>query len=72
MRQRVLLTAMYTCAMCGKLEGDTSKLVADHVKPHRGNASLFWDENNIQCLCSECHSSDKQREEQSELIGVWD
>lgn len=72
MRARVLLDAMYTCDMCGRLEGDTSKLVADHIKPHRGNPVLFWDENNLQCLCTECHSSTKQVEEQSDLVGVWD
>lgn len=69
---RVLLSATYTCARCGKLEGDTSKLVADHIKAHRGNADLFWDEANLQCICSVCHSSLKQAEEQSDVVGVWD
>lgn len=72
MRERVLLAAMYTCAMCGRLEGNTAKLVADHIKPHRGNPVLFWNESNLQVLCSECHSSVKQSEEQAELVGVWD
>lgn len=72
MRKRVLLNATYTCVICGVLEGDTSKLVADHIRPHRGSAERFWDEGNLQCVCAQCHSSIKQREEQSELIGVWD
>lgn len=69
---RVLIAAEFTCVRCGKLEGDTSKLVADHIKAHRGNPDLFWDEANIQCMCDACHSSIKQQEEQSVLVGVWD
>ncbi len=26
----------------------------DHVVPHRGNQSLFWDEGNWQTLCASC------------------
>lgn len=36
--------------------------VADHVKPHREDAALFW-YGELQSLCAECHSSVKQREE---------
>ncbi|WP_312009777.1 HNH endonuclease [Bradyrhizobium australafricanum] len=35
--------------------------VADHIKPHRGNAELFFDPNNLQSLCAACHDSTKQR-----------
>lgn len=28
----------------------------DHIKPHRGNAGLFWDSRNHQSLCKPCHS----------------
>ncbi len=65
----------FTCRMCGRLEGNTAKLVADHVKPHRGNATLFWDGDNIQTLCaSPCHAKRKQEQEQQTLHqrGVWD
>ncbi|WP_089177270.1 HNH endonuclease [Bosea sp. AS-1] len=72
MRAEVLLDALYSCQRCGRIEGDTSLLVADHIKPHRGRAALFWDRNNIQCLCKECHDTVKQREEKAEPVGVWD
>ena len=29
--------------------------VVDHIKPHRGDTELFWDENNWQALCKRCH-----------------
>lgn len=37
--------------------------VADHVVPHRGVASLFWDTGNLQSLCQTHHSSTKQAQE---------
>jgi len=29
--------------------------IVDHIKPHRGNDELFWDETNWQGLCKACH-----------------
>lgn len=37
--------------------------VVDHIEPHRGDMTLFWDKTNWQSLCSTHHSRDKQREE---------
>ncbi|WP_433738985.1 HNH endonuclease [Pseudomonas putida] len=28
----------------------------DHIEPHRGDMSLFWDRTNWQSLCHPCHS----------------
>lgn len=63
LRWSVLLRDLFTCQRCGRLEADTSKLVADHRQPHRGVAALFWDVLNLWTLCETCHSSAKQREE---------
>ena len=63
LRWQTLTKAMFTCAICGKLEGNTTPLVCDHIIPHRGNAALFYDANNLQCLCKQCHDSVKQRSE---------
>ncbi|NYT43118.1 HNH endonuclease [Sphingomonas sp. R-74633] len=63
LRWQVLVRDLFTCQMCGLLVADTSKLVADHRKPHRGLAALFWDFANLWTLCDHCHSSVKQREE---------
>src|SRR5579875_1851081 len=40
----------HTCVSCGQLA-----TVIDHIIPHRGNQSLFWDMNNWQPLCKSCH-----------------
>ena len=41
--------------------------VVDHIKSHRGNASLMYDADNLQTLCKRHHDSDKQKEEIAEM-----
>jgi len=55
----------FTCQWpgCGRIDGNTSRLIADHRKAHRGDAALFWDEGNLQTLCKPCHDGPKQRAE---------
>lgn len=54
------------CAYCLEDDKTTAATIVDHCIPHRGDADLFWDEENLQPLCQQCHSSTKQREERSE------
>jgi 5-methylcytosine-specific restriction enzyme A len=62
LRQTIFLRDLYTCRMCGKIEGNTSLLVCDHKQPHKGSETLFWSPENLQTLCaSPCHNSLKQR-----------
>ena len=43
------------CAIC-RANGDyVSATVADHIKPHKGDARLFYDADNLQSLCKQCH-----------------
>ena len=52
------------CRMCtaqGRIE---PAVVADHIKPHRGNVNLFW-LGELQSLCLHCHNATKQAAEQS-------
>ncbi|RSV20558.1 HNH endonuclease [Sphingomonas sp. ABOLG] len=65
LRMSVLVRDLFTCQWpgCGRIEADTSKLVADHRRPHRGDEAMFWDPDNLQCLCKPCHDSRKQRAE---------
>ncbi len=69
LRAKVLLRDGYQCAMCSAVESNTANLVADHIKPHRGDPALFWDEANIQTLCKPCHDGPKQRAERSQPTG---
>ena len=61
LRQAVFLRDRYTCRMCRRIEGATSRLVCDHKKSHKGDEHLFWDEDNLQTLCKPCHDGLKQR-----------
>lgn len=63
LRWSVLVRDGFTCRMCGRLEGKTSQLVADHINPHRGDEAKFWDEAGLQTLCKPCHDGAKQRSE---------
>jgi 5-methylcytosine-specific restriction enzyme A len=65
LRWSVLVRDLFTCQRCGRVEANTALLVADHREPHRGNEVLFWDAQNLWCLCKACHDSAKQREERA-------
>ncbi|RYD27979.1 MAG: HNH endonuclease [Lysobacteraceae bacterium] len=65
LRMSILARDLFTCQWpgCGFSTADTSKLVADHREPHRGDEELFWSPANLWCLCAPCHNSRKQRQE---------
>jgi 5-methylcytosine-specific restriction endonuclease McrA len=64
LRLRVLIRDRFTCRMCGKQSFKSGTMVCDHVVPHRGDGSLFWDESNLQILCADpCHNTHKQNAE---------
>jgi 5-methylcytosine-specific restriction protein A len=44
------------CAQCLAEGRVTPAEVVDHIVPHRGDYSLFWDQNNWQGLCTYHHS----------------
>lgn len=48
------------CCMCEATGRVTAANVVDHITPHKGDMSLFWDRGNWQALCTEHHSRDKQ------------
>jgi 5-methylcytosine-specific restriction protein A len=43
---------------CGRLGSEL-----DHVVPHRGDLQLFWSKDNVQMLCTSCHSAKTARGE---------
>lgn len=53
------LEAHPLCCMCLESEIVTPATVADHVRPHRGDESLFFDAGNLQSLCKRHHDRDK-------------
>ena len=53
--RKVFLQKHPLCAECRKNGKLTPATVVDHIIPHRGDRKLFWDENNWQSLCKDCH-----------------
>lgn len=54
------LAAEPLCRMCRAFGRVTAAGVVDHIKPHRGDARLFFDPGNLQSLCKPCHDRHKQ------------
>ncbi len=51
------------CRMCQRMGYITAATVVDHIEPHKGDESLFYDRSNLQSLCSTHHDASKQRAE---------
>ena len=43
------------CVMCQDASMIEPATVVDHIKPHRGDQDLFWNQSNWQALCKSCH-----------------
>ncbi len=44
------------CVECRKRNYVVPATVVDHVIPHRGDETLFWDQGNWAAMCAACHS----------------
>jgi 5-methylcytosine-specific restriction endonuclease McrA len=53
------------CFMCTKQGLTTQASIVDHIKPHKGDTSLFYDRENLQSLCKLHHDSSKQKQERT-------
>lgn len=49
-----------------------SASIVDHVTPHKGDETLFYDPENLQSLCKRCHDSVKQRLERGGTVTEFD
>lgn len=56
-RRSIFLKKNPSCINCG-----APSTVADHIIPHRGNLTLFYDDNNLQPMCQRCHSRKTMQE----------
>jgi 5-methylcytosine-specific restriction protein A len=54
------------CILCQKEGFIVSATVVDHIRPHKGNLNLFWDEKNWQPLCQTCHNKKTMKENKNE------
>lgn len=54
------LAAHPLCVMCEREHVVAAATLVDHIVPHKGDRSLFWDRSNWQPLCAAHHNRDKQ------------
>jgi 5-methylcytosine-specific restriction enzyme A len=45
------------CVECAAAGRTVAAQVVDHIRPHKGDETLFWDWKNLQSLCGSCHSA---------------
>ena len=57
LRWHILKRDLFTCRICGTIHADTRMLEADHIVPHKGDPALFWDRDNLWCVCGSCHAT---------------
>lgn len=60
------------CCYCDKQGKVKPANIVDHIKPHKGDYNLFWDESNWQAMCKECHDGIKDREERKGYNDICD
>ena len=70
LRWQTLTKALYTCKQCGwqAKASETHLLVANHIKPHKGDWELFANPDNLECLCKPCHDSAVQSFERTGIV----
>ena len=59
---RAFRLANPACNECGEIR-EMSRMVVDHVVPHRGDRKIFWEPSNWQTLCQTCHNKKTARGE---------
>jgi 5-methylcytosine-specific restriction protein A len=60
------------CVCCAANGRVTAATLVDHIVPHRGCKTLFWDAANRQGLCDNCHSRVKAIIERRWSLGMVD
>ncbi|MBE7897524.1 HNH endonuclease [Paenibacillus polymyxa] len=51
------------CTYCFQRGYLATATVVDHITPHRGDKQLFWDRDNWQPLCKQCHDTKTAKED---------
>lgn len=56
------------CQYCEQQGEITIATIVDHIKPHKGDYTLFTNPVNLQSLCKLHHDSSKQAEEAGDMM----
>lgn len=61
--RELFLARRLWCTECEREGRLTPATVVDHIVPHKGDKALFWDMNNWQALCGQCHNRKTVRDD---------
>ena len=59
------------CCKCEEEGKYVRATIVDHIKPHRGDPILFWDEENWQPLCKHHHDVKTMTEDRYQEYRYW-
>jgi 5-methylcytosine-specific restriction enzyme A len=65
--RRAQLAREPLCRMCWEMGRATTATIVDHRIPHRGDAALFFELDNLNSLCAPHHDATKQRHDRGRL-----
>ena len=54
-KQYIKNNPLCVCPECREKKYPLPSEVVDHIKPHKGDYELFWDETNHQAMAKVCH-----------------
>jgi len=60
--RKIFLLNNPLCAPCLAAGRVTTASEVDHIEPHKGNMSLFWDSSNWESICKPCHNRKTAKE----------
>ncbi|MBT6298605.1 MAG: HNH endonuclease [Rhodobacteraceae bacterium] len=67
LRGLVLTRHKFRCQRCKVTltngRSDPRSAIVHHIKPHKGNLTLFYDPDNLEAVCWSCHSGAIQSQE---------
>ncbi len=58
-RRAAFLALNPLCRFCEATSRVTLATIVDHIRPHKGDEALFFDETNWQSMCKPCHDGAK-------------
>jgi 5-methylcytosine-specific restriction protein A len=55
--RRAFLAEHPSCVACASDGKSVASAIVDHIVPHKGDATLFWDRSNWRAICKRHHDS---------------
>jgi len=60
------------CRYCKEMGLTVAATIVDHIKPHRGDRNLAFDQTNLQSLCKPCHDMHADAKDRGKTVAGCD